>query len=191
MTRTGLSPRLGQHLPEPFVEVHPDDASRFGVTDGGFARVTTDYGQCTLKVVVTSRQQRGMLFAPIHWSEVNAAAARVGALVAPLTDPWSGQPENKATPASIACYDYVFSGFALSRKPLDLPGHAWWARVAVDGGYGYLLADNADLKNWQAWLRTSANSDLAEYFDFGGGIYRGACFVGGRVEIVPVHRTCP
>ena len=31
MTRTGISPRLGQHLPEPFVEIHPDDASKFGV----------------------------------------------------------------------------------------------------------------------------------------------------------------
>src|SRR6202043_170220 len=31
MTRTGISPRLGQHLPEPFVEVHPDDAARYGV----------------------------------------------------------------------------------------------------------------------------------------------------------------
>ena len=28
MTRSGLSPRLGQHLPEPFVEIHPDDAIR-------------------------------------------------------------------------------------------------------------------------------------------------------------------
>src|SRR5262249_9374956 len=25
MTRSGLSPRLGAHLPEPFVEIHPDD----------------------------------------------------------------------------------------------------------------------------------------------------------------------
>ena len=30
--------------------------------------------------------------------------------------------------------------------------HAWWARVAVNGGYGYLLADNADLAGWQSWL---------------------------------------
>src|SRR5713101_6429468 len=101
MTRTGISPRLGQHLPEPFVEVHPDDALRFAVADGDFARVVTDYGQCILRVVVNERQQRGMLFAPIHWSEANASAARVGALVAPFTDPFSGQPENKATPVSI------------------------------------------------------------------------------------------
>ena len=122
MTRTGMSPRLGQHLPEPFVEVHPEDAAGHGLADGDFARVTTDYGQCTLRVVVSERQQRGMLFAPIHWSEANATGARVGSLVAPFTDPFSGQPENKATPASIAPYEYVFRGFALSRKPLEIAG---------------------------------------------------------------------
>src|SRR6202161_3794659 len=129
MTRSGASPRLGQHLPEPYVEVHPDDALRFGLFDGGFARVTTDYGQCTLKVVVSPRQQRGMLFAPIHWSEATASSARVGALAAPFTAPFSGQSERQASPASIMPYEYVFRGFALSRVKLELPGHAWWARV--------------------------------------------------------------
>jgi assimilatory nitrate reductase catalytic subunit len=182
MTRSGLSPRLGQHLPEPFVEIHPDDARRFGVTDGGFARVVTDYGQCTLRVAVSERQQRGMLFAPIHWSEATASSARVGALVAPFTDPFSGQPENKATPASITPYEYVFRGFALSRAQLQLPGHAWWARVAVSGGYGYLFADNADLAGWQSWLRSVAGEDFAEYRDFGGGVYRAASFAGDHID---------
>jgi assimilatory nitrate reductase catalytic subunit len=182
MTRTGASPRLGQHLPEPFVEIHPDDASRFGVFDGGFARLVTDYGQCVLKVVVSVRQQRGMLFAPIHWSAENTSGARIGALVAPFTDPFSGQPENKATPVAITPYEYVFRGFALSRSKLDLPGHAWWARVAVGGGYGYLLADNADLRGWQSWLKSVAGDDLAEYRDFGGGVYRAASFAGERIE---------
>ena len=182
MTRSGLSPRLGQHLPEPFVEVHPDDALRFGVFDGGFARVVTDYGQCTLRVAVSERQQRGMLFAPIHWSEASASAARVGALAAPFTDPFSGQPESKATPASITPYEYVFRGFALSRVRLELPAHAWWARVTVAGGYGYLFADNADLAGWQSWLRSVAGPDLAEYKDFGGGVFRAASFAQGRIE---------
>jgi assimilatory nitrate reductase catalytic subunit len=182
MTRTGASPRLGQHLPEPFVEIHPVDANRFGVFDGGFARLVTDYGQCILKVVVSARQQRGMLFAPIHWSGENTSGARIGALVAPFTDPFSGQPENKATPVAITPYEYVFRGFALSRRKLDLPGHAWWARVAVGGGYGYLLADNADLRGWQSWLKSVAGDDLAEYRDFGGGVYRAASFAGERIE---------
>jgi assimilatory nitrate reductase catalytic subunit len=182
MTRSGISPRLGQHLPEPFVEIHPDDASRSGVADGGFARVVTDYGQCLLRVVVSERQQRGMLFAPIHWSEATASSARVGALVAPFTDPFSGQPENKATPASIVPYEYVFRGFALSRTQMALPDHVWWARVTVTGGYGYLLADNADLGGWQAWLRSVAGGDLAEYRDFGGGVYRAASFATDQIE---------
>jgi assimilatory nitrate reductase catalytic subunit len=181
MTRSGISPRLGQHLPEPFVEIHPDDATRFGVTDDGYARAVTDYGQCILKVTVSERQQRGMLFAPIHWSEETASTARVGALVAPFTDPFSGQPENKATPASIVPYEYVFRGFALSRVRLELPPHVWWTRVTVAGGYGYLFADNADLARWQSWLRSVTSSDLAEYKDFGGGVYRAASFAGDRI----------
>jgi assimilatory nitrate reductase catalytic subunit len=182
MTRTGLSPRLGQHLPEPFVEIHPDDAGKFGISDGGFACVTTDYGQCILKAVVSARQQRGMLFAPIHWSGETASGARVGALAAPFTDPFSGQPETKATPASIVAYEYVFRGFVLARKPLELPEHAWWSRVAVGGGYGYLFADNADLAGWQSWLRAVVGGDVAEYRDFGGGIYRAVSFAGERLD---------
>jgi len=191
MTRSGISPRLGQHLPEPFVEVHPDDAIKFGVADDSFARVVTDYGQCILKVAVSERQQRGMLFAPIHWSEETASAARVGAMVAPFTDPFSGQPENKATPASIMPYEFVFRGFALSRVRLQLPDHVWWARVTVAGGYGYLFADNADLARWQSWLRSVAGSDLAEYKDLGGGVFRAAAFAVDRIEtclfVGPAH----
>ncbi|WP_024511478.1 nitrate reductase [Bradyrhizobium sp. ARR65] len=182
MTRSGLSPRLGSHLAEPFVEIHPDDASRFGIIDDSFARVTTDYGQCILKVVVSERQQRGMLFAPIHWSAATSSGARVGALVAPFTDPYSGQPESKSTPVSIAPYEYVFRGFVLSCNEITLPDNVWWARVAVTGGYGYLFADNGDLARWPAWLRNIAGDDLAEYRDFGGGVYRAACFAGERID---------
>jgi assimilatory nitrate reductase catalytic subunit len=191
MTRTGLSPRLGAHLPEPFVEIHPDDALRYGVAHDGFARVTTDHGQCILKVVVSERQQRGMLFAPIHWNESNASHARVGALVASFTDPFSGQPEAKATPVAIAPYEYVFRGFVLSRTELRLPQHLWWARAAVQGGHGYLFADNGDLARWPDWLKARAGDDLAEYMDFGGGVYRAASFAGERIEtclfVGPAH----
>jgi assimilatory nitrate reductase catalytic subunit len=191
MTRTGLSPRLGAHLPEPFVEIHPDDAIRFGIVDDSFARVTTDYGRCILKVVISERQQRGMLFAPIHWSATTSSDARVGALVAPLTDPYSGQPESKATAASIAPYDYVFRGFVLSRRQLRMPANLWWARAAVTGGYGYLFADNSDVSRWPSWLRGIAGGDVAEYQDFGSGVYRAASFAGERIDacvfVGPAH----
>ena len=107
MTRTGLSPRLGQHTPEPFVEVHPEDARALGLQD--FARVTTAHGEGIFKIKLSEGQQRGSLFVPIHWSGETASAARACDLVAPHTDPYSGQPEAKATPASIAPVDVRLS----------------------------------------------------------------------------------
>jgi len=182
MTRTGLSPRLGAHLPEPYVEIHPDDALKYGIVHDGFARLTTDHGQCILKVVVSARQQRGMLFAPIHWNASNTSHGRVGALVASYTDPFSGQPEMKATPVTIAPYEYVFRGFVLSRTELELPQNLWWARATIEGGFGYLFADNGDLSRWPAWLQAHGSEDVAEYTDVGGGVYRAASFAGDRLE---------
>ena len=39
MTRTGKSPRLSQHVAEPFVEIHPADAARLGIGDADIVRV--------------------------------------------------------------------------------------------------------------------------------------------------------
>ena len=126
MTRTGQSPRLGLHRPEPFVEVHPDDATAAALVDGGFARVATAHGSCVLTVAITPGQRRGTLFAPIHWSDETASSARIGELVADATDPYSGQPEAKATPAAIAAVDLPWRGFALART-------RWPSRPAPGG----------------------------------------------------------
>ncbi|QUS41035.1 nitrate reductase [Tardiphaga alba] len=183
MTRTGLSPRLGQHIPEPYVEIHPDDATRFAIADGGYAHLTTDYGACTLKVVINERQQPGMLFAPIHWNDETAGYARVGALVAPVVDPYSGQPENKATPVSIAAVAMSQRGFILSRKPLALPPGVVHARVAVTGGVGYLLADDAEIALWRDWLAPLLGDDVASFADAGRGAYRAVSFAGERIAL--------
>ncbi|MFZ5734718.1 MAG: molybdopterin-dependent oxidoreductase [Pseudomonadota bacterium] len=199
MTRTGKSPRLGGHLPEPFVEIHPDDAAAAGIENGGFAKVATEYGTCTLRAVVTGRQQRGMLFAPIHWSGETASSARTGSLVAPLTDPFSGQPENKATPVALSPVTFAQHGFLFSRRPITLPSSAWWARVAVTGGYGYLLAAGNDIADWKSWFvsqvgesdvgavdllrRAPQAEDIAEYEDAAQGVYRAAAFAAGKIDV--------
>ena len=118
MTRSGQSPKLGAHKPEPFLEIHPLDAKAHGLSNNGFTRVRTRHGACTLKVVTSASQQRGSIFAPIHWSDANASSARVGDLVSPQTDPFSGQPEAKATPAAVAPVAFAYRGFALGREPL-------------------------------------------------------------------------
>ncbi len=184
MTRSGLSPRLGAHLPEPFVEVNPDDAKEHGLSDGAFAKVTTPYGACTLRVRVQEGQRRGSLFAPIHWSDANASSARIGGLVMPATDPHSGQPEAKATPAHVAPVAFQSRGFVLSRRAVTLPATTWWARVAVTGGNGFLLATDLSPAAWQAWAHAMLGPEveIADYADEPRGVCRIAGFVHGRLE---------
>jgi assimilatory nitrate reductase catalytic subunit len=187
MTRSGMSPRLALHVPEPCVEVNPEDAHAAGLVAGGFARVTTRHGSVVLKVAISDGQRPGSLFAPIHWSDATASSARVGDLVAADTDPHSGQPEAKATPAAIAPVAYRLRGFALARQPLAFPAQTWWARVAVAGATGYLLASNEDALVWQAAARGMLTegvepAELAEYIDGPRGLYRIAAFARGRLE---------
>ena len=183
MTRTGLSPRLASHLPEPFIEIHPDDAISVGLADDDFARVVTPYGSCVLKVSVTDGQRRGSLFAPIHWSDANASSARVGELVNPATDPFSGQPEAKATPAAVTRVDYRFAGFLLSKQPMALPQHTWWAKSAAAGGEGVLLASDDGPERWRSFANAQIGGSisLSEYLDQPRGIYRAAGFADGRL----------
>ncbi len=184
MTRTGASPKLSRHLPEPFVEVSPGDATRFGVENGGFVRVATEYGACTLRAVVTDRQPEGSVFAPIHWTDSTAAEARVGALVAPFVDPCSGQPESKATPATIAPVSFARAGFLLSRQAVAFPEGVWWARAAVAHGFGYRVATDLSNEDWKLALgELSSGDDLIEFIDEAAASYRGAAFCEARAEI--------
>jgi assimilatory nitrate reductase catalytic subunit len=158
------------------------------LADGGFARVTTRWGACVLRVAVSARQRRGSLFAPIHWSDATASSARICDLVMPDTDRYSGQPEAKATPAKIAPVAFAFRGFALTRRPLALPDGTWWARVAVAKAHGLLLASDDGGALWRERARDMfgdgtklVEGELAEYDDAQRGVYRAAAFVAGEL----------
>jgi assimilatory nitrate reductase catalytic subunit len=184
MTRTGTSPRLCAHLPEPFVEIHPNDANAAHLADGGFVKVTTRYGAAILKVVVHVGQQQGSIFAPIHWSDATAAYARVGDMTIADKDPLSGQPEAKATPARVEPVAFAFRGFALTRRPITLPANAWFARLAVAGGAGLFFASNEPPAVWYDLARQlmPRDAELAEYTDLERGLTRIAAFRLGRLE---------
>jgi assimilatory nitrate reductase catalytic subunit len=182
MTRTGMSPKLAAHRAEPFVEINPHDAVEFGVSDEGFARIATPFGSGVLKVRLNEGQRRGSLFVPIHWSDANSNAARVGDLVMPATDPYSGQPEAKATPAAIGPVAYRMHGFALTRRPVVFPEDTWWARIAVVGGAGYSFATDTNPAAWRDHFGGTFAGELAEYVDEARGIFRAAAFIDGRLE---------
>ena len=200
MTRTAKSPRLGEHKPEPFVQIHPLDARGFGVVDGGLGRVFSRWGEAIVRVSEDDSQQRGHVFIPIHWNDQYASHARVDALVNPETDPVSGQPEFKHTPVRLAPYTPQWHGFILSRRMLTLQGAGYWARATGDGFYRYEIAGEQPPQDWPAWARRflcASDDDVnwVEYLDQRGGRYRGVRMVGDRVEscifIAPDHALPP
>jgi assimilatory nitrate reductase catalytic subunit len=183
MTRSGLSQRLANHVPEPFVEVQPLDAAAAGLADGGFARVRTPYGACVLKVVISEGQRRGSLFVPIHWSDETAASARIGELVSPASDPHSGQPEAKATPAAVEPVAYRYRGFLLARERIAPPAGTWWSRVRLATGTGLLMATDDPPSAWrERGHALFGAAEIADYMDEPRGICRVAAFVDGRLN---------
>lgn len=145
MTRTGLSPRLARHREEPLVDIHPRDAAELGMTDGALARVATPQGESIFRVRVTDGQRRGEVFTPIHWTDRNATGGRSGLLPRPLTDPVSGQPGFKQTPARVELVKVDWHGFLILAGELtDAPQCLWATRVAVPAGTLWELAGEGD-----------------------------------------------
>jgi assimilatory nitrate reductase catalytic subunit len=184
MTRTGLSPRLGQHLPEAFIELHPQDAVAAGLQEGGFARVSSAHGEAAFRVKLDDGLRRGEAFAPIHWSFVTSSQSRTGNVVAPVTDPFSGQPEAKATPVAIVPTEYAYAGFVLSRASIELPRDSFWSRVAVEGGEGLLFATNTDPETWRAFAsqHIGPDAEVVEYSDVKRGLFRIAAIENGTLK---------
>jgi assimilatory nitrate reductase catalytic subunit len=182
MTRTGKSQRLSAHRAVPFVEVHPDDAARYHLSDGGFARLTTDLGSATLEVTVTDGVRPGSVFAPMHWSDMTASDGRAAALARGIPDPISGQPELKATPASIEAVSYRSRGYLLTRDAQAAPAGWWWARATVQGGSGLLFATQEGSREMALSVRgLFPGHELAEYVDHARGLYRCAVYRGDRL----------
>ncbi len=99
MTRTGKSAALLAEEPEPFVELHAEDALAAGVADGAVVLVRSRRGVAHLRVRVSDRVAPGVAFAPFHWGDLHLQPGHLplNGIVSPALDPTSRQPELKAT----------------------------------------------------------------------------------------------
>ncbi|NQV57013.1 MAG: molybdopterin-dependent oxidoreductase, partial [Rhodospirillales bacterium] len=187
MTRTGNSPRLNQHAPEPCLDIHASDAATAGLEDGALADIQNERGRMIARVRVTDAQTPGTLFAPIHWSGRFATEARVAPLIAPLCDPISGQPELKQTAVSIGPLKAAWHGFALSRSPVEIEGADWWARSRATNHSRIEFAGNTQPADWDLWARTvlgqlHGGGEWLAFGDKGLGRYRFAVLQGGALQ---------
>jgi len=68
-TQTGRSSGIDYLLAEETLEVHPDDVVALGLTDGGFARVTSRRGSIRVKVHASRRSPKGTVFTSFAFSD--------------------------------------------------------------------------------------------------------------------------
>ncbi len=189
MTRTGMSPRLSTHRIEPFVEIHPQDAEKYVVSDGQLAQLSSATGEeIYLRVRVSERQQPGSVFVPMHWNLQFSSQARVGSLIQTVVDPISGQPEFKHAVASIKPCDANWYGFIISRHAPALKYSRYWARSRGKGFWRYEIAGQNRPDDWPAHARTLLNvedgEEWAEFYDHADGHYRAARFINGLLDSV-------
>jgi assimilatory nitrate reductase catalytic subunit len=186
MTRSGKAPRLTTHTPEPYVDLHPQDALLAGTREGELVRVSTKWGSMVARLRMSGEMPRGMVFVPIHWNSAFASDARVGALVNPIVDPISGEPELKHTPARVTPFIVSWHGFILTRQPLATLDLTWWTLARGAKFYRYELAGRRVYGDWSTWARrllnaTNPDADWLEYSDPSAGVYRGALLIEDRI----------
>ena len=186
MTRTGKSPRLSQHIAEPFVEIHPADAQHFGIGDADIVRVSSPRGEVLVRALVTARQRQGSLFAPMHWTDQFAAKGRLDALTAPLTDPISGQPALKHVAARVEKFAAKAFGFAVMQRLPAAVAASYWAVAKCRGGWRVELAFADDDIDWTAFAGSlfgaPSGADILAYHDRDAGQHRIAAFDGDHLS---------
>ncbi|MGP4671473.1 nitrate reductase [Agrobacterium salinitolerans] len=160
MTRTGKSARLTAHIAEPFAEFHPRDAQALGIESADLVELESPHGKVLLRVLVSERQARGSVFAPMHWNDQFAARGRIDTVVAPVTDPHSGQPASKNVGVQARRFEASAYGFAICRSRPDAPGCAYWAVAKADGGYRMELAFAEAPEDWTLWARQVFGIDV-------------------------------
>ncbi|PXW47510.1 assimilatory nitrate reductase (NADH) alpha subunit apoprotein [Erwinia sp. AG740] len=152
MTRTGKAARLMQHLPEPYCDLHPQDALNAGVHDGELVRISAGSGWMLARAQVQRGQQPGSIFVPMHWNRQFSTQARVDSLVAAVTDPYSGQPESKQARVRIQRWPAVWFGELFVRGDVATPDCGYWSRITADGVSHYVIADERTPEHWLDWL---------------------------------------
>ncbi|WP_286237510.1 nitrate reductase [Neptuniibacter halophilus] len=154
MAVTGRAPRLFQHRDEPFVEMALVDAVSNSIEEGDLVRLGHPQGEFIGRARISDGQRRGELFVPMHWNGEFSSRARMGALLEPVTDPISGQPESKHGRVSMQPYRPLWQGWLICRKELkpQLPVE-YWSRVPKGEVDFYYLADGNALEDPLAWCR--------------------------------------
>ena len=188
MTRTALAPRLNAHKTETYVEINPTTAAEHNIYEGELVQVESRWGAMIAKANLTDAVDPKSVFVPMHWNDQWSRSGRVGALVNPAVDPFSGQPEAKYTPCKIAPWQPKWSALLISHSDLPLPDVKYAVKVRGDQFFRYELADQTDFPEPEPFVAALSLPTLDQapmtYADSAGTNFRAAWFDGDRLVAV-------
>jgi assimilatory nitrate reductase catalytic subunit len=95
--QTRRTPFLKAMCPDPFVEVHPETAKKYGIEHEEMVRLFTRRGAAVFKVKVIEAIREDTVFVPYHFGHDES----INLLTNPALDPMSRMPEFKACAAQI------------------------------------------------------------------------------------------
>lgn len=95
-TQTGRAHGIDYLLPEELLEVHPDDATIWGLTDGGWAEIASRRGAIQIRVKATTRSPRGTVFSSFSFND-----APINFLTGGGYDPITHTAELKVCPVRV------------------------------------------------------------------------------------------
>lgn len=195
MGRTGSLAKLVSHINEPFVELHPEDAKTYGISNNDLVRLFRSDSDFIGRARITAGMRKGEVFAPIHWNDRYASHARISALVTSVVDPHCGQPEFKHTPVNIERFECQWQATLFTTQNIS-PTTDYWCKIALNEGYKYRLAGRNSL-DYASWLQSifPTITDWVELTDSNQKNYRAAGFVehqlGVQLTVAPTEQGLP
>ncbi|MBB1093458.1 molybdopterin-dependent oxidoreductase [Rhodopseudomonas palustris] len=139
MSRTGTLGRLFGHVPEPVLQMHPQDMFRKGFTEGDLVRVSSKRSSLLVPVQASDEMAPTQVFMAMHWgSEVLSGQgadgqplAGINALTTSAYCPSSKQPEFKHAAVKVEKADLPWTLLALAWLPPELAHTARAQLVAL------------------------------------------------------------
>ena len=127
MTRTGVVGKLFGHVPEPSVQLHPDDMARLGLSDGTLVHVTSKRGSIVVPALASPDLGPQQAFIAMHWGPAflggrdhqNKPLAGVNAITTSAYCPSSKQPELKHAAVKVLKAELPWTLLAVAWLPED------------------------------------------------------------------------
>jgi len=127
MTRTGTIAKLFGHVPEPSVQLHPQDMQSLNLSNGDLVHVTSKRGSIVAPAQVSDELAPQQAFMAMHWGSgfisgrdhQNRALGGVNAITTSAFCPSSKQPELKHAAVKILKADLSWKLLAMAWLPAN------------------------------------------------------------------------